>query len=97
MVSGRRAPLVRRLPAFRDLCRVRQISALQARLPPWHTCLTARSRPSSGRWWTAPAIKRALVDPVWTLAAQPGYLALRVVGGPDTCVRRFAILKASSR
>jgi hypothetical protein len=94
---GVRLALRRLPPAFRDVSCFWQISASAGfkpgfRLRTWHWL----DHPTTGselKIWLAPAIKRGLVDPATLVEAQPHYLAVRVVGGPDPCPRRVGILR----
>ena len=87
----------RRLPPpFRAVSCFWQISASAGfmpgfRLRTWHWL----DRPLTGdqvKTWLAPAIRRGLVDPVTLVEAQPHYLGVRLVGGPDPAPRRLGFL-----
>jgi hypothetical protein len=89
---------LRRLPpAFRGCSCIWQISASAGfkpgfRLRTWHWL----DHPTTGaelKTWLAPAIRRGMVDPVTLVECQPHYLAVRAVGGPDPCPRRFGIFR----
>ncbi len=89
---------LRRLPpAFRDVSCGWQVSASAGfkpgwRLRSWHWL----DHPCTGeelKVWLKPAIDRNLVDPVTLVEAQPHYLAVTVVGGPDPCPKRFGVLR----
>lgn len=93
---GARHALRRLPPPFRGVSCVWQASASAGykpgfRLRTWHIL----DHPVTGReakTWLRPAIERALVDPVTLVEVQPHFLAVRVVGGPDPCPRRFGVL-----
>jgi hypothetical protein len=97
---GARECLRRLPPAFRQVSCGFQVSASAGfkpgwRLRTWHWL----SRPCTGaelKTWLRPAIQRALVDDVTLVEAQPHYLAVTVLGGPDPCPRRFGILKQTT-
>jgi hypothetical protein len=89
---------LRRLPpAFRDTSCGWQVSASAGfkpdwRLRTWHWL----SQPCTGaelKTWLKPAIDRNLVDDVTLVEAQPHYLAVTVLGGPDPCPQRFGVLQ----
>ena len=96
---GARHALRRLPPPFREVACFWQISASAGfkpgfRLRTWHWL----DHPTTGaelKTWLAPAINRGLVDPVTLVEAQPHYLAVHVVGGPDPCPRRFGLLRGA--
>jgi hypothetical protein len=96
---GVRHALRRLPPPFRDVACFWQISASAGfkpgfRLRTWHWL----GHPTTGaelKTWLAPAISRGLVDPVTLVEAQPHYLSVRIVGGPDPCPRRFGQLRGA--
>lgn len=95
--TGARHALLRLPPEFRDASCLWQVSASAGlkpgfRLRTWHWL----DHPCTGadiKVWCAPAIERRLLDPVTLVEAQPHFLAVRVVGGPDPCPSRFGILR----
>jgi hypothetical protein len=95
---GARAALLLLPPAFRSASCGWQVSASAGfrgwRLRTWHK-LDAPTTGAELQFWLAPPIVDTILDPVTLRPAQPLYLAISFIGGPDPCPRRFGILQSA--